>query len=1079
MLYGILQGGSEASTTSRHSASGCILLAACREVYWRQGLPGARTSHLALRVQCILLVLLLLAQAPASLAEESVALDCVSRNSVTMLLPPSGAGMTLRVDATASEPVVLEILENGQDLSVFADERVSRRSIDVPPRLGGTFFRLEANAQVRIERLRHGYGRGELQAQLICDGDTSETLWNWLELADAVVGRFDGGIGSLRNVDLDSEISELKTASVDDRSRTWAAHIEAQYLLLTGRSVDAADAFAAVADKWEGLGDLARAAAARVGAAEDMVRGGRNQDAIDLARQNPESPDDSHYFGIRLENSRCLALHNLGDLQNASDCYAWTSKGFDVLDELLELASTGLNYAAVERSLGRLDEARVLAQQSLHLAEGPQSAVVQGRAHYTLADLAFRSGQLEEALNQLQEAQARFAVAGEVRWEASMLLRLAAVLTDLGALGDARLAAERALVLLDPQHASSRVASAQVVLARIDSAEGLIASGIEKLLAATTTLSRLQMPEELAIARTELARLQVKSKRIADAASTLHGLQSSAAQVAARIDLTRAELAIEAGQINVAQSALERLDLKSTTFADRLRLERTKAWIDWQQGEQERALGALRHGAEALSRVADDAGNELLAHLLRQSVKELHRTAIEMIARQLGHSSPLEDAAESIAAWQAMLVPRGKRHELTDRGRGYAKRVDHAIATVLLGTPSRMSPLEGSEAWRPILALLSDSGDWARSDEFQVHGTSVNEALRRNGPVLAIIEGEQRGIVMWTGAEQTHVFVLPDLEALRASLEAINRETRAATGSVTRIHELGAELSHRLLGPLIDVDMPSHLVILNDGLASTVPWPLLKWPGDDQPLVERASISFIELATSSIDAHSHGTANINVVQAIQGNQSEHRTTLPQLPGASLEPTLIQTHAVGRHVLVHAAAGRDQLMDVLASPGAWIHITAHGALEAGRLAGSGLWLDPAGIDQHPQYVSWVEIQSRGAGAALAVLNACQLAATDPASATTSMNFATALSRAGVQHVVAARWPVSDTASNLWVPAFYKALTATDPPDPAYALAEARRALRASRAFRHPFHWAGWVHVERIQVDERAFQDAHNH
>jgi CHAT domain-containing protein len=97
----------------------------------------------------------------------------------------------------------------------------------------------------------------------------------------------------------------------------------------------------------------------------------------------------------------------------------------------------------------------------------------------------------------------------------------------------------------------------------------------------------------------------------------------------------------------------------------------------------------------------------------------------------------------------------------------------------------------------------------------------------------------------------------------------------------------------------------------------------------------------------------------------------------------------------------------------------------------------------------------------------VLNACQLG--DSGNAINgNLSFAAAVSRAGARQVVAALWPVSDSAAALWVPAFYSALTNDSHHDAAEALRAAQLRLRASRAFVHPFFWAGIQTLEQLPL-----------
>ena len=94
-------------------------------------------------------------------------------------------------------------------------------------------------------------------------------------------------------------------------------------------------------------------------------------------------------------------------------------------------------------------------------------------------------------------------------------------------------------------------------------------------------------------------------------------------------------------------------------------------------------------------------------------------------------------------------------------------------------------------------------------------------------------------------------------------------------------------------------------------------------------------------------------------------------------------------------------------------------------------------------------------------------ACQLGDSSTA-VSGNLSFADAVARAGARRVVAALWPVSDAASALWVPEFYRALVADPQHDAASALRTAQQRLRATRAFAHPFFWAGFETIERLPL-----------
>ena len=163
------------------------------------------------------------------------------------------------------------------------------------------------------------------------------------------------------------------------------------------------------------------------------------------------------------------------------------------------------------------------------------------------------------------------------------------------------------------------------------------------------------------------------------------------------------------------------------------------------------------------------------------------------------------------------------------------------------------------------------------------------------------------------------------------------------------------------------------------------------------------------------------------------------------------------------------------MAALAEPGAWVHIAAHGTAQPQHIGYAGLWLEPSGDDKTPAFLSWLDILDKGVRADLVVLNACQLG--DSGNAINgNLSFAAAVSRAGAKQVVAALWPVSDSAAALWVPAFYSALAADPEHNAAAALRVAQLRLRASRAFAHPFFWAGMQATARLSLPASAASPA---
>lgn len=962
------------------------------------------------------------------------------------MLPPSPGGLRVDVDFAAAQQGVLFLHERGQDVVVHGVADMDRVEVQTPPRHGLIAWRIETPISLRVERLREGRGHGEVELRLQCDRESIAHTWQFLQSAHAVAASFTGGIGSLAEAFPEAALKELEADAYDPYTRALAMHLRAQSLYLAGRAADAVPAFIAAAEAWQAADDRRRAAAARVGAAEDLNRTGRYADALALTRSALDAPEAGHYFGVRLENARCLALHYLGQHGEAGGCYAWTSAAFDRLDETLELAVTAIDYAAVERSLGHFDAARALATQSLDLAHGPQAGSVRGRAHLLRADLAARSGQVAAAIEELRQAQQQFAAVHERRWEANTLLRLAKVLAELRVHADARAAAERALELFDPRHAAARVAATEIVLAQIDRAEHRHSDGLQRAESALRAIRALQMPEEAAQAAIELARQQLAASEAAAAAATLDTVDAGAPTQNHAYILLRAEIELARDESAAAGSRLREVDADALSLEDRVRHARALARLDVRAGQRARASARLLDNARALQRLAAAGSQGVLAQMLDDAIRDLRATAIELVAIALDDGMTSEQAVTEVATWLALTMSHASAR--TQSG-GSAAALDAAVGRVLLDPAAAT---DADAGWRALLALLADTGGAPRNGEADAR--SLVAAMRASAPMLLLLPGEQRALLLWVDRDSSLARPIEDLRGLRERLSRLQQIAGHASGDVRALETLAAEVSAILLGEAGGPPRPARLRVLNDGLAAAVPWPLLNWPGDRASLAADMALSLVEFG--AVAALTVPPATIDVVRAMHGD------ALPALAGARVEPELISRHAA-RAVRVHADIDRDGLVAALATHGAWLHVSTHGALQPGRLAGSGLWLGGT----TPHYVSGLDFLHRGASAALLVLNVCELAATPVPSS--DFAFASTLSRAGVRDVVAARWPVSDTAAALWVPAFYGELVSSG--DAASALRATRRALRESRAYRHPFYWAGWVHIERIGLAPR--------
>lgn len=937
---------------------------------------------------------------------DALALGCGQDTASRFDLPAGTGELSVAVAHDAPIEVLLEVREAGQDLVL--DAPAPQRTAQVPPRHGVTVFSVREPIRLTIRRLRPGRGVGGVELRMYCESRTAAAVWQWFARVDQLAARMQGGVGSLRDDFPEALLGEVERGAIDTQTRALAVHLRAQALLLAGRAADASAAFMRAAQAWQAIGDSARASAARVGVAEDLNRSGAYESVLTLARTTPTMPDGSHYFGVRLENARCLALHYLRRLDQATACYAWTSARFDALDETLELASTGIDFAAVEQARGEVDGAEKLLRASLDLARGAQALTVQGRAQFALAGLGRDRGDIAQALQWLQQAQERFTVAAEPRWRANVLLRLAALLYELRAPGDARAAIEQALALLDPQHAPARVAAAQLLLARIELADGRTGSGLRAVEAALQAYRDLGMSEEQTLASLLQARLLLHGGRADAARVSVAGVAEavtvrSPAIVAQHI-LLRAELALHDGDVALARAALHG-SKSELSWREQLERDRLLAVIEFTSGHADRAHAALRARALELAALAGATGNPLLAHVLLASRDELRRSAVDIIGSAIAAADANQvQAVTRLVPW-LLDAEAGVAEDAS--GTAFDPTLDSALSRTLLDAAGRAAAAAAPAMQDALLATLARRAA-RRAGRGAPQPVLTVAALRAlatpDRPLLALLQGHTELLRLWLdarGVARLDRLPLAEVEDRVARLRALLRN---ADASLAAIDVQARALSTLLFRDLREHGAPARLQVLGKSLASAVPWPLLYWPGDEQPLAARGSVSLLRLVAQEGRPAGMPTRRIEVLIAEQGDSAAN--ALPILGGASIEPALITRALPTRDVSASTITDLASVLAQLAEPGAWLHLSAHGLTRNDRLAASGIWLNPQSKSGGPQFLGWADLLARGVAADLVVLNACALAPGDaPASA--ALDFAGAVSRAGARHTIAAQ------------------------------------------------------------------------
>jgi CHAT domain-containing protein len=526
------------------------------------------------------------------------------------------------------------------------------------------------------------------------------------------------------------------------------------------------------------------------------------------------------------------------------------------------------------------------------------------------------------------------------------------------------------------------------------------------------------------------------------------------------------------GRDDLARAELDGLERSPLSLHDRTQATVLAAELLARRGDAAAAQATLLDATRWIHALAQRTRSDVLGYVIERQDRELRRSGLGLV---LAHDAPTETNADAWSWLASTAVDAGEPPSGTSAQDN--DRFDRAVANELL--PGEDTRTAEAIAQRELLARLAKpERDVAagKSAANAVPLASLQATLGADTAFAAYLDGDQRGALLWITRDAAQLIPAAAPDIVRTDAIALQRVLSQPGTSSADIQAAARQLSSDLLAGVPDVQAPRRLFVLDDELARGIPWSTLPWTGAGAPLVESTAVSLIRLARKNSDAHAADVRpGIQVVVSAQ--QRSANAALPTLANAQAEAGQIRA-AIGDYGLSvdeDAAATRDAVVRAFDRPGGWVHVAAHGFAQPQRIGYSGLWLEPAAPETTPAFLSWIDVLDRGVRSDLVVLDACQSA--DGGTALNgNLSFADAVSRAGARRVVAALWPVSDAASALWVPAFYHALVEDSGHDAATALQAAQLRLRASRAFTHPFFWAGLQAIARLDLPEPALTTA---
>jgi tetratricopeptide (TPR) repeat protein len=953
-------------------------------------------------------------------------------------------------DATAATIIVEE---TGRELEYRLAQNESWRPIDSrPPRLGLLALEHRAGTSIALRSVDRSGPSTTALVRLACGATDPDAL-----LSRCVVDGDSTAVAGTRGGAVVAEGS---------RCRALRIHHAAASASARGENSRAADLYAEAAAEWARLGDARREGAAWLGATEVLVRLGRfdNAEFATQVAAERSRAGGNPFFALRAESERCLVMRYRGDGAAALHCLEPLAARYLQLDEVNEAANTYVSTAGIAFDERRYAMVAQALAPATALDRSRLRPAVRARLAQFEAQWHLHFGRIPEALERFDRALSEIQATGDRRWQANVLLKVAALNHDLGAYEEATAFVETALILLDRNAAPTRVAEALLMRARLRSDLAQREAAIADAREAEQLFGEHEMPRESETARVLAERLRLdlepaSARDVFPGTSKAGGAPGSDPE-SALFDLRRAQLR---GDWQSAASVYDRMEPLPLSISDRMRLLRAMIVTEIARGDPARARRRIERAAAGLRRIAQKAAAPALRHLVGRRLLELRTLWVDVF-----HATPAKTQPNPERVWQFValtdplpLVIGTQSIKDESQTRSGEATHDVALAATLL---AQVDPLHRTEAQLTVLRHLAAAGP-IESDPAPVAQelalASLQARLSPDSTALFLLPGTHAGLGIEVRANDAGLYPIAPSAAVARALASL----RAAANPARHLLEFesaAAALSRMLLPP--GGPRPERLVAYLDPSLAGVPLSALTWPGDGNPLVDVSVVSL--LASANPNQPSDPALPVEHVTTLIGSfNADNDAALAPLFGAMQEPRLIRSSLEpAARDGVDSAISRAALEHALATPDAWVHIASHGISRRGSIGLSGLWIPARTSQSKAEFVSWISLLDAPIRARTVILSACDLA-DGPSASTPTLTVASALAAGGASNVVAALWSVSDSASTAFTHEFYGNVRSHDAHGVAAALRHGQRRLRNSRGFRHPFYWASLVHLQR--------------
>ncbi len=997
---------------------------------------------------------LLLAAGPLWAAAPAVqrSVPCGNPASEVRLLPQQIA------EISALSAGVLRVRELGVDLVWAAGDSDAWSAIKLrPPKLGEIWRHVPAGERLRLRS--QNPQAASLRVELYC---ASQLNADQRCLAELSAGD-----------KLPSAPALLEIASRGGHCGAAAMHELAQLAANAGMHRVSAQRYRGLVKRWASLGVDDRAAAAELGLAEQLLKAGEVEAAERVAglASSDNAKAGNRVYATRSRVTRGVALRRLGRLEESRQLLLATIPEFEVLGERNEVANAHFNLALAALMSGDQLLFEFHLQSISQIDASALTPVMQSRIALARARGESVTGHYVQALTEQARAQ-RVLEGTAFRGDMAVAARnLAMTYLALGMHEEAYQQLAQALSISPASESPQRTASTLLALAAVDLDNDRPQLAQRWIGAARQIYRHLRMPLEAATA--EASELALELRLGTDPQQVIERIEGLRRDYPGTATGTCAALANARAAIESAASALETLDdesCRARSLDQAIDLAEARA-LATGVAQPRLAQQQLLAFAQHLSRLLGEASPGLRYAALRRQLR-LRSVWLQLQARQ----GDLEQSADRVLEFALTTHPlRFRAHAGEANPDRTEMLASPAIGTLLLDADANDSEAQ-EVANREMLTRLTQRSEAAEKDSQLPSLADIQDRLAPGTWMLLLLGGDTQSLALWLSREGSYTVPLPPLSVQRDLLARLLDRLQSPSTPVAELASSARELSAALLTGAPGTTPPDALWVLSDEQLSGTPLSLLVWPGTEAPLIETTNLSWITsvrdpAAAADVELQP-AAATLHAIVAANIGDAAYAGLAP-LYSATYEPQLIAAAMPARELTTHAGTEGtpEALLGALETPGATVHLAAHGIARPGLLGYAGVWLASKPEASEPRFLSWLDLADQPLRASLAVLNACQLGAGTNTGNRGSLSFASALANAGVDQVIAATWPVSDAAAGTWVPAFYSHLDLERPQTSAAALREAQLALRRSRHFRHPYYWASLGHYQALLASPR--------